>query len=248
MTDQVRGWQLIRRLAIAMTLGVVVVVVVVGATSARAATVAPAMPRADLLKRALAAYRRMDSAGILRRKLLTVIDYSLPSWDRRLWVLDPRHRRVLFHEFVAHGRGSASDEEPDWAVRFGNEEASLQSSLGTFVTGKTYAGQHGRSLELIGLDRGVNDNAFARRIVMHPADYVSAEFRAEQGGRVGRSWGCPALDPAIAEPLIDRISDGSLMYVGGASLPSRVGGVEGDLPKGGPAHREAVAISARRSE
>lgn len=174
-------------------------------------------PRRDLLERALAAYHRVESAGLLRTKLLTVIDYSLPSWDRRLWVVDPAQLRVLFHEFVAHGRGSTTDDNPDFAVRFGNEEASLRSSLGTFLTGATYTGTHGHSLELIGLDPGINDKAFERRIVMHPANYVSARFRATWGGRVGRSFGCPALDPAVSGKLIDRIQDGSLVYVDGAA-------------------------------
>ena len=179
------------------------------------------LPRRDLLERAIAAYHRVESAGLLRTKLLTVIDYSLPSWDRRLWVLDPAQLRVLFHEFVAHGRGSTTDDNPDYAVRFGNEDASLRSSLGTFLTGATYTGTHGHSLELIGLDPGINDHAFERRIVMHPADYVSAGFRSTWHGRVGRSWGCPALDPAVAGQLIDRIQDGSIVYVDGAA-PARV--------------------------
>lgn len=183
---------------------------------ARAQTDATMWPRAALLEHALAAYRRVQSGGLLRTELLTVIDYSLPSWERRLWVLDPARSIVLFHEFVAHGRGSATDADPDHAVRFGNDEASLRSSLGTFLTGGTYTGKHGHSLELIGLDPGLNDKALERRIVMHPADYVSAGFRALRGGRVGRSWGCPALDPAIAPALIDRIRDGSVIYVEGA--------------------------------
>jgi hypothetical protein len=175
------------------------------------------LPPPALLERALAAYHRVEHAGLLKTKLLTVIDYSLPSWDRRLWVLDPLRLRVLFHEFVAHGRGSTTDDNTDYAVRFGNDASSLQSSLGTFVTGSTYTGKHGHSLELIGLDPGLNDKALERRIVMHPADYVSADFRAMRGGRVGRSWGCPAIDPAVAPALIDRIQDGSVLYVAGAS-------------------------------
>ncbi len=185
-----------------------------GAGAARAETDATAWPRAALLEHALAAYRRVQSSGLVRTALLTVIDYSLPSWERRLWVLDPARSVVLFHEFVAHGRGSATDVDPDHAVRFGNDAASLQSSLGTFLTGGTYTGKHGRSLELIGLDPGLNDKALERRIVIHPADYVSAAFRAIHG-RVGRSWGCPALDPAVAPMLIDRIRDGSVIYVEG---------------------------------
>ena len=97
----------------------------------------------------------------------------------------------------------------------------MRSSLGTFLTGATYTGKHGTSLELIGLDPGVNDKAMERRIVMHPAAYVSAGFRAARGGRVGRSWGCPALDPAVAPAIIDCIRNGSLLYAGGAArVPS----------------------------
>jgi hypothetical protein len=179
------------------------------------------LPRRELLDQALAVYRRVESAGLVRTKLLTVIDYSLPSWERRLWVLDPSQPRVLFHEFVAHGRGSTTDDDPDRAIRFGNEAASLRSSLGGFLTGKTYTGAHGTSLELVGLDPGVNDKAMERRIVMHPATYVSAAFRAVRGGRVGRSWGCPALDPAVAAAIIGSIRNGSLIYIGGAA-PARV--------------------------
>lgn len=212
MTTSVRGLQVVRRLGLVIPLVLLLVPAPV-----RAATLDDALPRPELLARALAAYHRVEGAGLVHTKLLTVIDYALPSWDRRLWVLDPARLSVLFHEFVAHGRGSATEDAPDWAVRFGNEEASLRSSLGTFLTGTTYTGKHGHSLELIGLDAGVNDKALERRIVMHPADYVSAEFRALRGGRVGRSWGCPALDPAIAPALIDRIRDGSLVYVGGGA-------------------------------
>lgn len=198
------------------------------------------LPHPALLERALAAYHRVESAGLLRTKLLTIIDYSLPSWDRRLWVLDPLRLRVLFHEFVAHGRGSASEDDPDRAVRFGNDEASLRSSLGTFLTGGTYTGKHGHSLELIGLDPGLNDKARERRIVMHPADYVSAEFRAMRGGRVGRSWGCPALDPAIAPTLIDRIQDGSVLYVAGDASAQPAAAPQRRL-------RAASTMSARRA-
>jgi hypothetical protein len=192
-----------------------VLTVLAASATAPASTDDGLLPRPDLLQSALTAYHRLDRAGVLTTKLLTVIDYSLPSWERRLWVLDPRHGlRVLFHEFVAHGRGSATEDDPDHAVSFGNEPSSLRSSLGAFLTGQTYAGEHGRSLELVGLDPGVNDKAFERRIVMHPADYVSAAFRAKWGGRVGRSWGCPALDPAVASAVIDRIGAGSLLYAG----------------------------------
>ena len=182
-------------------------------------TAAPdtALPRPALLERALAAYRRVEAAGLVRTRMLTVIDYTLRSRERRLWVIDPSRLVVLFHEFVAHGRGSTTDDDPDLAICFGNEPESKRSSLGTFLTGDPYLGEHGLSLELIGLDPGVNDKAFERRIVIHPADYVGAEFRAENDGRVGRSWGCPALDPAVSTAIIYHIKDGSVVYVDGTT-------------------------------
>lgn len=173
------------------------------------------LPRQGVLVQALAAYREAEAAGLVRNRVLTVVDYALPSSQRRLWVLDPDSLRVRFHEFVAHGRGSTTDTDPDRAIRFGNEPGSHRSSLGTFLTRSTYTGKHGHSLELEGLDRGVNDLAYERRIVIHPADYVSADFRAASGGRVGRSFGCPALDPAVARAVIDTIQDGSVLFAAG---------------------------------
>lgn len=179
-----------------------------------AATSEGRLPRADLLRRALAAYRDLDAGGLVRNRVLTVVDYGLPSSQRRLWVLDPETRHVSFHEFVAHGRGSSDARDPDRAVRFGNQPASRRSSLGAFLTGPTYVGQHGYSLELTGLEPGVNDLAFERRIVIHPAEYVGVAFRKASGGRVGRSFGCPALDPSVSRELIDAIRDGSVLYAG----------------------------------
>ncbi len=209
MPSRARG---ARSVTLAMVLAAVLVV-----SPARGEPASGSVPRPDLLARALTAYRQIDASGLVRNRVLTVIDYSLPSRERRLWVLDPKQLRVLFHEFVAHGRGSTTDANPDVATSFGNALASKQSSLGTFLTGHTYIGMHGYSLELIGLEPGVNDNALERRIVIHPADYVSADFRAQNGGRVGRSWGCPALDPAVAATIIDRIQSGSVVFVGGGA-------------------------------
>lgn len=178
--------------------------------------------RAELLERALAAYRQIEASGRIGNPVLTVIDYSLPSSLRRLWVLDPATRRVLAHEYVAHGRGSNHPEDPARAVRFGNEPESHRTSLGSFLTGDTYTGQHGVSLELDGLEPGVNDRARQRRIVIHPADYVSAAFRARSGGWVGRSFGCPALAPDVARALIERIRGGSVLYAAAADEDGEV--------------------------
>ncbi|HEY8494580.1 MAG TPA: murein L,D-transpeptidase catalytic domain family protein [Myxococcota bacterium] len=170
------------------------------------------LPRAELLERALAAYRRVAASGRVTNPLLTVIDYSLPSSLRRLWVLDPATGRVLAHEYVAHGRGSAHPDDPARAVAFGNEPESHRTSLGTFLTGATYTGRHGLALELDGLDPGVNDRARERRIVIHGADYVGEAFRARSGGWVGRSFGCPALAPDVARDVIERIRGGSVLF------------------------------------
>ncbi len=168
-----------------------------------------------VLMQALQAFARVDATGRVHNRLLTVIDYALPSSQRRLWVLEPDSRKILFHEFVAHGRGSAPESNPDEATLFGNQPGSFRSSLGTFLTGEVYTGEHGTSLRLLGLDPGVNDLAEARRIVIHPAEYVSPTFRLRSGGRLGRSWGCPALDPSVAPVIIDRIQAGSVLFAVG---------------------------------
>jgi hypothetical protein len=176
-------------------------------------------PRAALLERGLAAYGRLAAEGRVRNPVLSVIDYGLPSSERRLFVLEPASRRILFREYVAHGRGSSDPERPELAVRFGNETGSLRSSLGAFLTGEPYEGTHGGSLRLVGLEPGRNDRAEERRIVIHPADYVSRAFRLRSGGRLGRSFGCPALDPSVAAHVIDRIRSGSVLYVDGPASP-----------------------------
>jgi L,D-transpeptidase catalytic domain len=147
-------------------------------------------------------------------ELLTIIDYSLPSTQRRLWVLDLKHGDVLFNELVAHGRGSGDN----YATRFSNLNDSHQTSLGLFLTGGTYTGGNGYSMVLKGLDAGVNDNAEPRHIVMHGAWYVSNDQIRSQG-RLGRSWGCPALSQDMAPRVIDTIKGGTFVfsYAGEAS-------------------------------
>ena len=171
-------------------------------------------PRPVLLKRGLAAYAQLAAEGRVHNPVLSVIDYSLPSSERRLWVIEPGSERVLFREYVAHGKGSSDPEHPERAVRFGNEVGSLRSSLGAFLTEEPYEGAHGYSLRLLGLEPGRNDRAEERNIVIHPADYVSRAFRLQTGGRLGRSFGCPALDPSVAKRVIERIRSGSVLYIG----------------------------------
>jgi hypothetical protein len=122
-------------------------------------------------------------------------------------VLDLRAERVLAREYVAHGRNSGTD----LARRFSNRAGSLQSSLGLFLTGKTYHGRHGLSLRLRGVDPRLNSNAEARAIVIHGADYVSVQTIAALG-RLGRSQGCPALDRTVVGRVIELIRDGTVLY------------------------------------
>ncbi|MGE3318055.1 MAG: murein L,D-transpeptidase catalytic domain family protein [Candidatus Berkiella sp.] len=151
---------------------------------------------------ALKAEQKAKAMGIPRKPFLTVIDYSLPSTSRRLWVIDMSRRKVLHHVHVAHGSGTGDNH----ARHFSDAHGSHKSSLGLFLTGSTYQGKHGTSLTLHGLEKGFNGNAASRAIVMHPAGYVK-----DVGGRLGRSWGCPAISYANAS-IIQTIKDGSLIF------------------------------------
>jgi hypothetical protein len=138
---------------------------------------------------------------------LAVIDYSLPSTQPRLWIFDVARGQLLHQELVAHGRNTGER----LAERFSNIEGSKMSSLGLFQATETYVGSNGYSLRLRGLDAGFNDNALARAIVMHGAPYVS-EAIAERLGRIGRSWGCPAVRPEVARTVIDTLKGGALLF------------------------------------
>ena len=164
--------------------------------------------KADVLRMALRATECAAEQGkVKRRDLLTVIDYSLPSSEPRLFVFDLDSRKLLFRELVAHGKNSGGDI----ASFFSNSPGSLATSLGLFVTADTYFGSNGYSLRLKGLEEGVNDMAWERAIVMHGAPYVSrAAIRAL--GRLGRSWGCPAVRKEVAKKMIDTLRGGSPIF------------------------------------
>jgi len=164
-------------------------------------------PRAQIMELAGDAWDCARRSGEIDGPLLTVIDYSLPSTVKRLWVIDMVRRRVLWNELVAHGEGSGDVE----AVAFSNEPGSRCSSLGLFRTEDIYRGRHGASLRLEGLEPGINDNAMDRALVIHGASYVSHSVVAAYG-RLGRSWGCPALDRRVSRPIIDRIKGGSAVF------------------------------------
>jgi hypothetical protein len=162
----------------------------------------------DVFEMALgAATCAVRSGSIADPTTLTVIDYSRPSTAKRLWVFDLRDPALLYEELVAHGKESGEN----LATRFSNELDSHQSSLGLFLTEDTYVGRNGYSLRLRGLDRGFNDRAYERAIVMHGAPYVNDEI-ARTNGRLGRSWGCPALREGVARAVIDRVKGTGLVF------------------------------------
>lgn len=139
---------------------------------------------------------------------LALIDYSRPSVERRFWIFDLVARKLLLSDYVAHGRGSGDN----FAHAFSNVEGSLQSSLGLFKASERYVGAHGLSLRLDGLEPGVNDQARARAIVLHGAQYVDPKLGVTQG-RIGRSHGCPAVRPAVADQVVNVLQGGQMLYV-----------------------------------
>ena len=183
------------------------------ASPAETAFVLPAIIKAETIDRkvldlALQATTCATRQGVVERPAtLTVIDYSRPSTKPRLWVVDLTTGDVLFEELVAHGQGSGGD----LATQFSDDPDSHQSSLGLFLTEETYTGKHGYSLRLQGLEDGVNSRARERAIVVHAAEYVTAATVGTLG-RLGRSWGCPALGPNVATRVIDTIKGGSLIF------------------------------------
>ncbi|MDQ2771700.1 MAG: murein L,D-transpeptidase catalytic domain family protein [Bacteroidota bacterium] len=154
---------------------------------------------------------RAASARASAPTVLTLVDFSRPSQQKRLWVIDVRAARLLFHTLVAHGKASGGDRP----VAFSNQEGSEMSSLGFYRTARaTYVGKHGESLKLIGLDPGFNTNAESRAVVLHGAPYVCEEF-VKAHGRLGRSQGCPALPVDVAPAIVRAIKGGSVLYLHG---------------------------------
>ena len=164
--------------------------------------------RSEVLRLALDATTCAEEKGLVKRRdVLTVIDYSLPSSQPRLFVFDLAAKKLLFRELCAHGRNSGGE----LANFFSNSSGSLATSIGLFVTADTYFGNNGYSLRLRGLDQGFNDMAWDRAIVMHGASYVSREA-IRVLGRLGRSWGCPAVRAEIADKIINTVRGGSAVF------------------------------------
>lgn len=159
----------------------------------------------EAFEKAMQGYNTLSSKN---KDIFTIIDFTLPSTDKRMVVLDMKNKKVLYHTIVSHGRNSGEK----YATAFSNRHGSYQSSLGFYVTRNTYQGGNGYSLVIDGLEKGINDQAKARAVVIHGADYCS-ESIIKSTGRLGRSYGCPALPREVTRPIINTIKDGSLLFI-----------------------------------
>jgi len=167
--------------------------------------------RPEVAEAALLAADHGWTEAAARRATLAVIDFSLPSTEERLWVVNLDGGQLRHHLLLTHGKGSGHRTDDKRAVRFSNTPFSNQSSLGLFVASETYIGSNGRSMRLDGLEPQVNDLARERLIVFHGAEYARVDHIAEWG-YLGRSHGCPAVDDRIAQAIIDELHDGGLLY------------------------------------
>jgi hypothetical protein len=159
---------------------------------------------------ALKGFEKLRLSNRLKNtNIITIADYSQPSNKKRLYVIDLKDKKLLFNTYVAHGRNSGII----YATRFSNKEGSLMSSLGFFITGRTIISPHtGFSLSLNGVEKGINDLAMKRAIIMHGAPYMTEEF-IKKYGRTGRSFGCPALPPDVYKPVIQTIKEGTCLFI-----------------------------------
>lgn len=153
------------------------------------------------------AYTCANKRGLESKPVLTIIDYSKPSSQPRMWIIDLAHKKVKYEELVAHGKNSG-ELVP---THFSNSVNSLESSIGVYKTAYTYYGKDGYSLRLQGLEKGYNSNAMSRAVVIHGADYVSQDM-IHKYGEIGRSWGCPAVSENMLKPTINTIKGGTLVF------------------------------------
>ncbi|HTO35165.1 MAG TPA: murein L,D-transpeptidase catalytic domain family protein [Flavobacterium sp.] len=166
------------------------------------------VPTLEVFSKGLEGFYKLKETGRIQKNILTLIDFSLSANSKRMWIIDMENYTVLYHTWVSHGRNSGEE----YASKFSNKSESYQSSLGFYATGETYKGKHGLSLRLDGLEKGINDNARSRAIVIHGADYVSESF-IRNNKRLGRSQGCPALPLELTEEIIKLIKEKSCLFI-----------------------------------
>lgn len=166
------------------------------------------VPDLDSFKNGMMGYYKLSDQNAIEKNILTIIDFTLSSTKKRMWVLDMTNNKVLFNTVVAHGKNTGSE----FATKFSNKVNSLQSSLGFYVTGETYYGKNGYSMFIDGMEKEFNSKARERYVVVHGASYANPSFVSKLG-RLGRSYGCPALPTAINNEIIDVIKDRSVIYI-----------------------------------
>lgn len=164
----------------------------------------------EIFNLAIKGLNRLEGNGKLHNPtIVTIADYSQSSSKKRLYVIDLKNKKLLFNTYVAHGRNTGDE----FATSFSNENGSHKSSLGFYVTDQTIIGSHtGFSLLINGVEKGFNDNAVKREIIIHSADYASENF-IMKNGRMGRSFGCPVLPPDLNQPIIETIKGGTCLFI-----------------------------------
>lgn len=175
------------------------------------------VPEIKSFTEALKGFYLLKEQGKVKKDILTIIDFSLSSTVKRLWVIDLNTKTILYNSLVAHGRNTGEE----FADSFSNQNSSNKSSLGFYLTAEIYNGKHGKSLKLDGIERGINDNARLRGIVVHAADYVSESF-IKNNHRLGRSQGCPALPEELSNEIINTIKDKTCLYIYHPSRQSKL--------------------------
>ncbi|HEY6142362.1 MAG TPA: murein L,D-transpeptidase catalytic domain family protein [Flavobacterium sp.] len=166
------------------------------------------LPNIESFKEALKGFYLLKEKGLVKKDILTLVDFSLSSNVKRLWVIDLSTNTILYNSLVAHGINTGEE----FAYSFSNANSSFKSSLGFYATGEVYNGKHGMSLKLDGLEKGINDNARVRGVVMHAADYVSNTF-IKFHKRLGRSQGCPAIPGEVLKDIVSTIKDKSCLFI-----------------------------------
>jgi len=163
----------------------------------------------DAFTSAMKGFDYLNNEGKIQNdRIITIVDFTKPSTEKRLFVLDVETQKILFNTYVAHGQRSGKE----YANLFSNIPESFQSSLGFYETSTTYTGKNGYSMKLKGLENGINNKAEERAVVVHGAPYVSESF-IHTKGYLGRSWGCPALPEKLNKPIIDKIKNGSCLFI-----------------------------------
>jgi len=164
----------------------------------------------DVFQLAFTGFQKLEAIGQLENpRVLTIVDFSQSSKNKRMYVIDMKEHKLLFNNLVAHGRNTGEE----YAHDFSNEPGTLKSSLGFYVTRNPVIGSKvGLSLVIQGVEKGFNDNAIPRQIIIHGADYVTEDF-IKKTGHLGRSYGCPSVPPELIKPVIETIENGSCLFV-----------------------------------